>query len=375
MKVGQIAPIWYGIPPKKYGGTERIVSLLTDGLVNNGIKTTLFATGDSITKAKLQSIINKGLVELGYGFSNVGYPLYHFVSALHAQNDFDIIHLHFTTKFDYTTLSLALPFINKTVVTFHTPFPINEELQDRKKLLEEKLNNFNYISISDDQRKNMKLNFVNTVYNGLKLSDFHFSPYSGDKMLWLSRIAPIKGTLEAIQIAQTSNKKIIICGIIGEYDKAKHASYFKSVEKFRKSKFAIFVGEKYAKDKINLFQRAKVFIFPLQWEEPFGLVLIEAMACGTPVIAYARGAIPEIIKDGETGFIINPSEKDKRGNFIVKKTGQAGFVEAINKIYNMSPEEYEVMRCASRAHVENSFTDEAMVKEYIKVYQKVLARN
>ena len=119
--------------------------------------------------------------------------------------------------------------------------------------------------------------------------------------------------------------------------------------------------------------RAKCLLFPIKWEEPFGMVLIEAMACGTPVVAYARGSVPEIIKDGETGFIVNSSDSDIRGDWIVKKTGIAGLCEAVEKIYSMSKVEYQKMRHACRTHVEANFTVEKMADNYEKVYQKILS--
>ena len=123
---------------------------------------------------------------------------------------------------------------------------------------------------------------------------------------------------------------------------------------------------------VSLMQKAKAFLMTINWEEPFGLVMIEAMACGTPVVAFARGSVPEIVKDGETGFIINPSDDDVRGDWIIKKTGFEGLCEAVNKLYSLSQEEYKQMRLACRKRVEERFTIEKMVEEYEKVYQDVL---
>lgn len=125
-------------------------------------------------------------------------------------------------------------------------------------------------------------------------------------------------------------------------------------------------------ERVHFLQSAKVFLFPIEWEEPFGLVLIESMACGTPIIAYARGSAPEIIKDGVTGFLINPSEDEKRGDFLIKKTGIDGFFEAVKQIYSMSKKEYENVRIACRKHVEENFTIEKMVDNYEKIYAEVI---
>jgi glycosyltransferase involved in cell wall biosynthesis len=158
----------------------------------------------------------------------------------------------------------------------------------------------------------------------------------------------------------------------GIIDREKYQTFFDREIKPYLSNDIIFEEHKGQERKLELYQNAKAFLFPIQWEEPFGLVLTEAMACGTPVIAFARGAIPEIVADGVTGFVVNPSEEDKRGDFIIKKTGIEGLVEAIQRLNSLPQEEYIKMRQASRKRVEDNFTIEKTVEGYENEYKKIL---
>lgn len=372
MKIAQIAPIWYRIPPRKYGGTEQIVSTLTEGLVKKGHNVTLFASGDSLTSAHLESIIDKPLIEQGFNFQSYSYPIRHMLNAIKHAKDFDILHFHFTSVFDYVTLALTREVKNK-IFTLHVPLPKKPELIDRRKFLEEECQTVPFVSISDTQQFDFKLNFARTVYNGIESEKFsNIKVQKNNSILWLSRIAHHKGTYEALEVAQKLHKNIIIAGMVDKTVEKDVEYYENKIKQFFDQPDVNFTGEADFDMKKKLYSTAKLFLFPIQWEEPFGLVIIEAMACGTPVVAYARGSVPEIIEDGKTGYIVNSSDSDIRGNFIIKKTGMEGLYDAVNRIYEMSEKEYRAMCFACKDHVQKNFTVKKMVNGYEKIYNDIV---
>ena len=179
-----------------------------------------------------------------------------------------------------------------------------------------------------------------------------------------------KGAHEAILVANKLRRELRITGLVESETK----SYVEKAIKPLITSNIIFEEQDAGTptDKNLIFGSAKLFLFPTQWEESFGLVMLESMACGTPVVAYARGAVPEIVVDGETGFVVNPSDNDIRGEFAVKKTGIDGLCEAVERVYAMGKKEYEQMRTNCRAHVEKHFTVERMVDQYEELYEKIL---
>ncbi len=218
------------------------------------------------------------------------------------------------------------------------------------------------IPISDSQKKAFPdLNFLPTVYNGVDVEKFVFSETQGEYLLMVGTIGRHKNQQDAITVAKMLGMKLILAGKVRDKD------YFEELKKDIDGDQIRWVGEVDFREKVDLYQHAKAFLFTIQWEEPFGLVMIEAMACGTPVIAYNRGSVPEIIKDGVTGFIIDPDDEDRpgKGGWVIKQKGIAGLTEAIKRIG-------EIDRKACREHVEKNFTVEQMVDEYERVYKKLL---
>lgn len=364
LRIAQIAPFWFDVPPKDYGGTERIVSYVTEELVKRGHDVTLFATENSQTKAKLVSPVKSDLTKLIESYCDPNFNAINtFVNACVFQkaNDFDIIHSH-SYYFSYFFCDLVkIPVIH----TLHNQLPRARETENE---LMRQYKNLNYISISNEFRTHFDLNYIDTVYHGIDLKYFPFNKTGGDYLFWIGRASKNKGEDDAIETAKITGKKLFL----GASIRKDTEEYF---EKFIKPNL---------NDKIKLISNitfeethkyyggSKAFIFPVKWKEPFGLIMIESMACGSPVIAYSRGSVAEIIKDGVTGYLVNPSDEEKTGDWIIKKTGITGLCEAVEKIYSMEKNQYEIMRQACRTRVEQFFTVEKMVDNYEKVYYKIL---
>ncbi len=286
--------------------------------------------------------------------------------------NYDII--HFQNPSFYT----VLPFITKLkqpkIFTLHNPiYPVHRQIFENFNQKYETFGNCFFVPISKLQLQDLNLPDKSfEIQHGINLSKIRFNETPRDFMVFVGRITPAKGVHVAIQIAKTTKKIIHISG----RKSTEHLDYFeKELVPSFDNKTVIFHENSTRDVGIKLFSDAKLFIFPLQWEEPFGLVLVEAMATGTPVVTFARGSIPEVVKDGVTGFIINPSDTDIRGGWIIKKTGVEGLCEAVQRIYDMPPDQYRQMRLNCRKHVEENFTVERMVDEYEKVYQQILAIN
>jgi glycosyltransferase involved in cell wall biosynthesis len=359
-------------------GTEIFAYILIHGLVKNAqkenLEITAFASGDSDLPVKIESIdhvatsLYKNIPEK----KNILFELALISQAFSKEDEFDLYHINIGDG------DISLPFarfIKKPVIiTLHNT---NEKGYVKKFFsLYKSLKNVHFISISKAQRKSFpNLNYLDTIYHGIdiKKNNFTFSPTGGDSLLWVGRAIPKKGMDLVIQIAEMTQKNVNLFPMV----KTDYNPWFQhQVDKLHDfPSIYSHVSIKQNQERqalVKEYQSSKVFLFPVLWEEPFGLVMIESMACGTPVIAYARGSVPEIIKDGKTGFIVNPSAKDKRGNWIIKKTGIAGLQEAVERIYSMSDKKYLTMRNACRAHVEKNFTVENMVEQYVKAYKKVL---
>jgi len=346
MKIAQIAPFEEAVPPEKYGGTELVVYNLCEELVKRGHLVYLLASGDSKTNAKILPVFPKSLrnspkaqdlrVKESFKFIGLSKILEHLKNV-----KVDIIHNHI----GWRLLSLASFIKAPIITTLHGPLDV--ENQSTVYSLFKKAN---YVSISNNQREPLAgLNYLATVYNGIDIKKFPFSGKKGAYLAFLGRISPEKGPVQAIQAARKSGFKLKIAAKVDAVDK----EFFETeVRPLIDGKQIEFLGEVAHKGKVELLKNASALLTPIQWREPFGLFFIEAMACGTPVIAFKKGSVPEIIEDKKTGFIVKNVEEMARA---IKKIG-------------------EIDRKKCRQRVEKYFTAEKMTDGYEKVYKKTLGK-
>lgn len=337
MKIAQIAPLWERVPPFRYGGIELIVSLLTDELVRRGHEVTLFASGDSITTAKLVSVHDQAL-RLDPTIKEPGLYEQMMLSEVYRNaHHFDIIHSHVGCA--------ALPYTSfvktPTVHTMHGIFTPDNEKMFRRFAWQP------FISISEAQREpRLGLNYVHTVYNGIDTSVYPFvaQPSQPAYLAFVGRISPEKGPIEAIKIAQGSGIPLKMAGKVDAVDK----EYWKEqVEPLIDGEQIQYLGEVTHEEKVQLLGGATATLFPITWREPFGLVMIESMATGTPVVGMGLGSVPEVIAHEKTGFVCYSLEK---------------LIEAIPGVTKLD-------RQACRDYIVNRFSVEAMTNEYEKVFQ------
>lgn len=343
MRIAQIAPLWERVPPPAYGGTELIVSLLTDELVRRGHEVTLFASGDSKTLARLEPCCSKALRRIGV--TQQEYTVYEtlqLTKVFERAGEFDLIHSHV----DLATLPYARLVTTPTVYTTHgIILPTTEKIwiDNRSQ---------NFISISNSQRRNdLGLNYVATVYNGIETNiyPFHPQPDSSPYLAFLGRISPEKGPHLAIAIAKRSGWHLKMAGKIDPVDREFFA---REIEPLIDGKQIEYLGEADHVAKCELMGKAVATLFPITWQEPFGLVMAESMAVGTPVIAMAMGSTREVIEDGKTGFLCNSIEE---------------CVAVLDRIG-------EIDRRACRDRVVANFSVQHMVDSYEAVYQKLLEK-
>ena len=314
MRIAVLAPPYLPVPPPLYGGTEKIVSLLTEGLVEKGHDVTLFASGDSKTTATLSSIFPVALGNSGLLKTDIEKPLAHYKACYDRADEFDIIHSHG----QYTSLSGAVGLKTPVVFTWHGSFYPDEAPQEKLDILQ-KFKNNNFISISNNQRGGMvDLHYVATVYNALDVAEYTYvSQVKNDYLLWIGRMSPKKGAYEAILAAKKAGIRLEMAAAIDPIDR----DYFEEkIKPLIDGKSVVYHGEIGHEALVELYGGAMATLYPISWHEPFGLVMIESMACGTPVIAYNRGSVSEIVRDGVTGFIV----EEKGDNGLVKAIGRIG---------------------------------------------------
>lgn len=343
MRIAQIAPLWERVPPPAYGGTELVVSLLTDELVRRGHEVTLFATGDSQTLAQLESCSPEALRALDVTDKEA--EIYHTLElnkVFRRASDFDLIHSHVgSAAFPYAHFS-------KTPVVHTCHFIIESDIEPLWKDARQQ----NFVSISDSQRrKDLGLNYVATVYNGIDTDIFPFysEPNDPPYLAFLGRMSPQKGPHLAIKIALRSGYHLKMAGKVDACDREFFAE---QVKPYIDNKQIEFLGEANHKQKCELMGNAVATLFPITWSEPFGLVMAESMALGTPVIAMALGSTSEVIEQGKTGFLCN---------------NLAQCVAAVDRLK-------EIDRRACRDRIVNNFSVARMVDGYEAVYQKLTVK-
>jgi len=343
MKIAQVTPLYEAVPPRLYGGTERVVAHLTDALVDLGHDVTLFASADARTRARLVPVRDQAIrLDPAPLKSDLAAHLSQLAEVLSRADQFDVIHFH--------TDMIHFPFFegwaDKTVTTLHGRL----DLKDLAPVYE-RWPEFGLISISDDQRRPLpQANWRATVHHGMPGDLYRFSPRSQGYLAFLGRISPEKRPDRAIEIATRLNKPLKIAAKVDAADRV----YWETVIEplVRDNPLVEFVGEIGDADKSAFLGGAEALLFPIDWPEPFGLVMIEAMACGTPVVAFACGSTPEIIEDGATGFLVSTMEEA---------------VAAAARAHQLDRE-------AIRARFDLRFSATAMARRYLDVYADLLAR-
>lgn len=334
MNIAMLAPIAWRTPPRHYGPWENVAALLTEGLVACGHDVTLFATADSQTSAKLHAVCPQGYEERRSLIPKVWECLH--ISELFERADaYDIIHNHF----DYLPLTYSSLTATPVVTTIHG-FSSPGILPVYKKYNGKTF----YVAISDADRT-PELDYVKTVHHGIDLAQFDFQPDPDDYLLFFGRMHPDKGVREAVEIARACGKKLILAGIVQDQDYFDH-----HVAPHLNNDKVTYIGSVGPVERSRLLGKASALLHPIAFDEPFGLSVVEAMACGTPVIAFDRGSMPELIQSGESGFLVNTVTEA---------------VEAVARIDTID-------RTYCRRHVEKHFTVERMIRDYTHVYEAIL---
>jgi glycosyltransferase involved in cell wall biosynthesis len=341
MRIAQVAPLYESVPPRYYGGTERIVSYLTEELVRLGHEVTLFASGDSQTKARLVAACPRSLRLDPECIDQLAHHIVMLERVQQRADEFDVIHFHV----DYLHFPLSRRGDFANVTTLHGRLDIPDLVP-----LYEEYPDVPLISISDAQREPLpRVNWQATVYHGLPDDLYRYRPDAGTYLAFLGRISPEKRVDRAIEIAHQVGIPIRIAAKVDRIDR----DYFDSViEPMLHHPLVEFVGEIGEDDKDEFLGNAQALLFPIDWPEPFGLVMIEAMACGTPVIAYRNGSVPEVMEEGRTGFIVEDLDDA---------------VEAARRVPQLS-------RARCREIFEQRFTAARMARDYVDVYERLIGR-
>jgi glycosyltransferase involved in cell wall biosynthesis len=337
MRIAQVAPLYESVPPRLYGGTERIVHYLTEELVSAGHDVTLFASADSETSATLEPIVPKALRLDQHVVDPLLPHLLMMDKVCRAANEFDIIHFH--------TGCLHFPVFRECSTPHVTTLHGRLDIRELSHLLAA-FPDISLVSISDYQRKPVHwANWSATVYHGLPDELYTFRAEPGTYLAFLGRISPEKRVDRAVEIAIRAGMPLKIAAKVDKADR----EYFEQIKALLDHPLVEYIGEVNEREKDELLGNAYALLFPIDWPEPFGIVMIEAMACGTPVIAFRNGSVPEVMRDGKTGFI-------------VEDIHQA--VAAVERIG-------EISRLVCRREFENRFSARRMANDYIQIYRQL----
>jgi glycosyltransferase involved in cell wall biosynthesis len=339
MRIAQVAPLYESVPPKYYGGTERVVSYLTEELVRQGHEVTLFASGDSTTKAHLVAACECALRLDEQCVDQMAHHILMLERVIQRASEFDVIHFHL----DYLHYPLSRRHSFAHLTTLHGRLDIPDLIP-----LYQEFQEIPVVSISDVQREPLPVaNWQATIYHGLPRDLYQFRAQPGSYLAFIGRISPEKRVDRAIEIAKRVQIPLKIAAKVDRVDK----DYFESaIEPLLSHPLVEFVGEISDGEKDEFLGNAYALLFPINWREPFGMAMIEAMACGTPVIAYRKGSVPEVIDEGSTGFIVKDLD---------------GAVEAVRRVPQLS-------RARCREVFEQRFTAERMAHDYLQVYTRLI---
>ncbi len=375
MKIALVAPLERPVPPTKYGSIERIIYFIADLLSQRGHQIDLFASGDSkkgvnykLVPSLQTSILSDASLTGGAHAQRIMEHI-GISNTIKYINDsgYDIINNHSLSFVPFS--QLIRDYTHKVVHSHHGIL----SLKGGKQLCL-KYRDLYHVSLSFNQRKGLSaLNFLANIYNGVDLTFFPYQEHKADQyghMIFIGRIDAEKDPIAAIKAAIYTQKKLLVAAKTPEND-----AYFSQFAHFSRSDFIAFLGEIEHESIRNYLSSAKLLLMPVQCEDACPVAPLEAMASGTPVVAFARGALPEQIRDGVTGFLVNQSEEHVQGDWIIKKTGVDGLREAIERIYALSEEEYIAMRRACRSHVQHKFSREKMIDEYEELYTEIVQRN
>ena len=340
MKIAQVAPLYESVPPKLYGGTERVVSYLTEELVRQGHQVTLFASGDSVTQARLVEACTRSLRLDQECVDEIAHYIVLLEQVFRQASAFDLIHFHI----DYLHFPLSVRQHVPTVTTLHGRLDLKDLVP-----LYQMFSSVPVVSISDAQRTPLPaVNWLGTVYHGLPEDLYTFRETPGTYLAFLGRISPEKGVEQAIAIAQQVGMPLKIAAKVDHKDR----DYFQEVVQplLHNNSLVQYIGEVGGDNKDTFLGEAYALLFPIDWPEPFGLVMIEAMACGTPVIAYPHGAVPEVLEDGVTGWLVEGIEEA---------------VQAVVRVPALS-------RARCRQVFEERFSVSRMTHDYLQIYERLL---
>ncbi len=342
MRIAQICPPWLAVPPKGYGGIEWVVALLADGLAEAGHEVTLFATGDSETKARLEFVYEEAPGSAS--INDVTLDTTHTLFALRdARERFDVLHVHSP----FSALAAAIETGVPTVHTLHGSF--TPEMTRLYGLVAQRAW---FVAISEAQKRfDEDLRYGGVVYNGIEMSSYPLEEQKEDFVLFLGRAAPEKGWRRAIDAAVRAGERLVSAVKIAHPTEVEE--WETNIRPNIPPAFEV-MGEITFQEKVDLLRRAKAVLFPIDWPEPFGLVMTEAMACGTPVIATPRGSVPEVVEDGVTGWIVDVDDY------------AAAAAERLTHLSEIDP-------LACRERVQRLFSKEAMVAGYEKVFERAVA--
>ncbi len=362
MKIAHIAPPWITVPPKNYGGTEVFIHDLVEEQVAQGHEVTLLAPSDAKTSAKLVSFFPQSLLDAGVPWQAPLKAYYHLYKAVEyvKGHDFDIVHIQLSSTPDMYIFPLTASLTTPHVMTLHSNFPFDRTeswIGDADALYMEWASSVPMTAISEHARacnaEEYPLNFVGVVHHGLSMTEYQPTvKQPEDFFVWLGHFVPAKGPHLAIEAAKKANVPLVLAGIV-DHTRSLSLDYFNDVVKPQIDNQQIkYIGPVNLEQKIDLLSRARGFLNPIEWDEPFGMVIVEAMAVGCPVISFDCGAAPELIVHGKTGFLVK---------------------DDVNEMVHYIPHIDEIDREVTRMHVKRNFSASVMAEKYTRIYNKVIS--